>query len=193
MRKNDTLYRMTIAAMLMAIGMVLPRLLGGTEVLGQPISPLHIPALIAGLTLGGFWGGVVGFASPLLGHLALQAPPSLDKALPMAVECLAYGVISGILYALLLRLMKGKPRIIPLLAAQVTAMLVGRVVGGAGKALMMLVGLVSMDAGFTFQVFISSYFLSTAVGAVIHLIVVPAVVLALEKAKLSPLGRNAAA
>ena len=117
MRKNDTLYRMTIAAMLMAIGMVLPRLLGGTEVLGQSISPLHIPALIAGLTLGGFWGGVVGFASPLLGHLALQAPPTMDKALPMAVECLAYGVISGILYALLLRLMKGKPRIIPLLTA----------------------------------------------------------------------------
>ncbi len=190
MRKNDTLYRMIIAAMLIAIGMVLPRLLGGTEVLGQPISPLHIPALIAGLTLGGFWGGVVGASAPMLGHLVMHAPPSFDKALPMTVECLAYGVISGVAYVLLRRVLKGKPTIVPLLTAQVTAMFLGRIVGGAGKALLMAAGAIGMDAGFTFAAFISAYFVSTAVGAVIHLIIVPAVVIALEKARMSPVGRT---
>ena len=190
MRKNAQLIKMIIAAMLMAVGMVMPKMLGGVEVIGQSISPLHIPALIAGLTLGGFWGGVVGFASPLLAHYVMQAPPVINVALPMAFECLAYGVISGVMYVLLRRLFKQLPSIVALLGAQVMAMVLGRVVGGAAKALLLAAGVITAKGAFTFTVFVTSYFVSTAVGAVIHLIVVPAVVVALEKAKLSPLART---
>ena len=193
MRKNDTLYRMIIAAMLMAIGMVLPKLLGGVQVVGQAISPLHIIALIAGLTLGGLWGGIVGLACPLLGHFFFSAPPSIDKALPMAFECRAYGVITGLLYPLLRRMMAGKPVLLPLLTAQITAMFLGRVVGGAAKALLLAAGAIQANEAFTFAAFISSYFVSTAVGAVLHIIIVPAVVAALEKARLSPVGRELSA
>ena len=44
------------------------------------------------------------------------------------------------------------------------------------------------DMNMTFAAFVEVYFAGTAVGAVIHLIVVPVVVMALEKARLSPLG-----
>ena len=64
--------------------------------------------------------------------------------------------------------------------------------GGIAKALLLWGGVIG-GAPLTFGAFVTSYFVDTAVGAVIHLIVVPAVVLALEKAKLSPLGRSAAA
>jgi len=188
MRRNSTLYRMIIAAMLMAIGMVLPKLLGGIQVVGQAISPLHVISLIAGLTLGGFWGGLVGFACPMLGHFLFSAPPVISIALPMAFECLAYGVISGLLYGLLRRKMAEKP-VLALLAAQIIAMLLGRVVGGAAKALLLAAGAIQTNAPFTFAAFISSYFVSTAAAAVLHLIIVPAVVIALEKARLSPMGQ----
>ena len=190
MRKNNTLHRMIVAAMLMAIGMVLPKLLGGVQVVGQTISPLHVIALIAGLTLGGFWGGVVGAACPLLGHFLFSAPPVIAIALPMAFECLAYGVISGVLYPLMRRMMAGKPKLLPLLTAQFSAMFLGRLVGGAAKALLLAAGAIQGNAAFTFAVFISSYFVSTAAGAVLHIIIVPAVVVALEKARLSPMGRS---
>ena len=72
--KKTQVTRMVIAAVLLAVGMMLPRFLGGVQVLGQTISPLHIPALIAGLTLGGAWGCVVGALIPLASSL-LGMPP----------------------------------------------------------------------------------------------------------------------
>ena len=57
---------------------------------------------------------------------------------------------------------------------------------GAAKAIFL-----GLNGGsYTFSTFVSAYFVTTAVGAVIHLILVPAVVLALEKARLSPLARR---
>ena len=182
--KKTQVTRMVIAAVLLAVGMMLPRFLGGVQVLGQTISPLHIPALIAGLTLGGVWGCVVGALIPLASSL-LGMPP-LPIALPMAFECAAYGLLTGLLYPVLRRALKKDNHLPAILITLVIAMVGGRLVGGAAKALLLTFGAITSKAPFTMAAFISSYFVGTAVGAVIHLIVVPAVVLALEKAKLSP-------
>ena len=69
-----------------------------------------------------------------------------------------------------------------MLLALVIAMVAGRIVGGAAKAIVMGI----TGSSFTLAMFVSSYFVTTLTGAAIHLIVVPAVVLALEKAHLSP-------
>ena len=71
--------------------------------------------------------------------------------------------------------------------AMVIAMLAGRLVGGAAKTVVMGI----QGNAYTFPAFVTAYFVNTAVGAVIHLIVVPLVVTALEKARLSPLGLKA--
>ena len=185
--KKTQVTRMVIAAVLLAVGMMLPRFLGGVQVLGQTISPLHIPALIAGLTLGGVWGCVVGALIPLLSCL-LGMPP-LPIALPMAFECAAYGLLTGLLYPVLRRALKTDNHLPAILVTLVIAMVGGRLVGGAAKALLLTFGAITSKTPFTLAAFISSYFVGTLVGAVIHLIVVPAVVLALEKAKLSPAAR----
>lgn len=187
MRRNKTLYSMLIAAMLIALGLVLARLTGGVQVLGKRISPMHIPALVGGLTLGWLWGGAVGLLTPLLGHL-MGTPLFPHIAYPMAVECMAYGVLAGLLYPVLCKVM-GNKRVVALISAQVIAMIGGRIIGGAAKALMLAAGAISGDA-MTFGAFITAYFVDTAVGAVIHLFVVPAVVIALEKARLSPMGHE---
>ena len=184
MRRNMTLYRMLIAAMLIALGSVLARMTGGIPVVGKSLCPMHIPALIGGLTLGWLWGGAVGLLAPLLGHL-LGTPPFTHIAYPMALECMAYGVLTGILYPVLCKAL-GNRRIPALFAAQISAMLLGRIFGGISKALLLAGGAIQ-DVPLTFEAFIASYFVDTAVGAVIHLIVVPTVVIALEKAKLSPM------
>ena len=68
-----------------------------------------------------------------------------------------------------------------MLVSLIIAMLLGRIVGGAAKACMM--GF--QGSAYSFNTFIAAYFTGTAVGAVIHLIIVPAVAMALEKAGLS--------
>lgn len=187
MRRNTQLYPMLVTAVLLAIGLVLPFLTGQLQSIGQLLSPLHIPALICGLTCGPFWGGLLGAVLPLL-RMSLFGMPPLPAALPMTFELCVYGAASGLLYPLLA---KGSGRRMPaMLGALVSAMVLGRVAGGAAKALLLAGGAISANAPFTFAAFLTGYFADTAAGAAIHLVLVPAVVLALEKAKLSPLGQR---
>ncbi len=179
MQKKTSLYRMIVIAVLLALGMVLPFLTGQLPTIGQAISPLHIPAFIAGLTCGWSRGMALGFVLPILRSIVFGMPPLVAVGIPMAFELAAYAGVCGALYPLLRRRMK---RLLAMLAALVIAMIAGRILGGAAKAIVMGI----TGSGFTFSMFISSYFVTTAAGAVIHLILVPAVVLALEKAHLSP-------
>lgn len=184
MQRNDSLYRLLITAILLAVGMVLPFLTGQLQSFGQLISPLHIPAFICGLTCGWGWGAALGLVLPILRGLIFGMPPFPAVGLPMAFELMFYGLVSGIAYPMLRKAFKDK-RLVAMLIAMVIAMIVGRCAGGVAKAIMMGV----QGQGYAFSVFFASYFTGTAVGAVIHLIVCPLIVLALEKAKLSPLGK----
>ena len=181
---------MIVTAVLLAVGLLLPFLTGQIQTIGKLISPLHIPVLIGGLTCGWLWGGVLGAVLPLL-RMVIFGMPALPMALPMTFELCAYGALTGILYPLLCRVLRGR-RFPAMMCALASAMLGGRIVGGIAKALLLAGGAIS-GAPMTFEAFIASYFVDTAVGAVIHLIVVPVVVAALEKAKLSPVGKTLAA
>lgn len=194
MRRNDLLYRMIVTAALLGIGLILPFLTGQMQAFGKLLSPLHIPVLICGMTCGWAWGGTLGVVLPLL-RMALFSMPAAPMAYPMAFELCAYGVLTGLLYPWLCRRLckgLGASRIVVMLATLGLAMVGGRLVGGAAKALLLAGGMIA-GAPLTFEAFVAGYFVDTAVGAVIHLIVVPAVVTALEKARLSPMGRELAA
>ena len=185
MNSRSHLYKMVITSLLLAIGLYLPFLLGQVEVLGQAISPLHIPVLLCGLTCGWGWGLVLGAVLPILRSLIFIMPP-MPVALPMAFELAAYGALTGLMYPVLRRVFHKKSSLPAMLTALIIAMVLGRIVGGAAKACVM--GF--QGNAYTFQMFIAAYFTGTAVGALIHLIVVPAVALALETTNLSPLARS---
>lgn len=185
MRRKSPLYPMLITAVLLAVGLVLPFVTGQMQVIGKLLSPLHIPAFICGLTCGWFWGGLLGAILPLL-RMALFGMPALPMALPMAFELCAYGVLCGVFYPVLIRAFRGM-RLPAMLATLLGAMVLGRIVGGAAKALLLASGAIH-GVPLTFGMFIASYFADTAVGAAIHLVLVPAVVTALEKARLSLVG-----
>lgn len=183
MNRNTGLYRLIVTAVLLALGMVLPFLTGQIPEIGQLVSPLHIPAFICGLTCGPVYGAALGFALPLVRSAVLGMPPLVPVALPMAFELCGYGLLCGLLYPLARRLLGKKAHWLSMLAALIVAMVGGRLLGGAAKAVVMGMG----GNAYTFQAFVTAYFTGTAVGALIHLIIVPAVVTALEKARLSPM------
>ncbi len=183
MRKRSTLYPMLITAILLAVGLLLPFLTGQMQAFGKLLSPLHIPVFICGLTCGWLWGGVLGAILPLT-RMAIFGMPALPMALPMTFELCAYGVLTGLLYPMSLRRWK-LPHYPALLGSLIAAMVFGRMVGGAAKALLLAAGAIA-GAPLTFEAFIAAYFADTLVGAAVHLAIVPAIVLALEKARLSP-------
>lgn len=185
MNRKSSLNRLMITAVLLALGMVLPFLTGQIPAIGQAISPLHIPVFICGLTCGWAWGAALGVVLPLLRSVVFGMPPLVAVAIPMAFELAVYGAVCGLMYPMMRKALKMDNHLPAMLVALLIAMVAGRLVGGAAKAVVM--GLTG--GSFGFQAFVTSYFVSTAVGALIHLILVPVVTLALEKAKLSPEAR----
>ena len=96
----------------------------------------------------------------------------------MAFELGTYGLITGLFYHKILKKMNFWPRTY---ISLIVAMLIGRVVGGIVQAI--LLGF--RGEGYSLQMFASAYFVGTSVGMVIHLIVIPLILFALKKAKLT--------
>ncbi|MCR4887040.1 MAG: ECF transporter S component [Clostridiales bacterium] len=189
-RKNRQVYSMAITAMLLGLGMLVPYLTGRVPEIGKFFSPIHIPVLICALTCGWKWALGLGIALPLINSALFQMPPFPAKAVPMVFELAAYGLAGGLIYAAFLR-RRGHENHWPyLVIALFCAMVIGRVVGGAAKGALftfLLPDQKSYTVSTFFSMLFADYFVGTAVGAAIHLLLIPPVVMALEKAKLSPL------
>ncbi len=173
--------KITVCAMCIALGCVLPFLFGslmlGTIRLGQVLSPIHIPVLLCGLVCGGFYGAVCGLLSPILGNLIFSAPYA--AALPaMIPELIVYGLISGICMGYIRTGHSAADVYISLAAA----MLAGRIVGGIVNIV-----IASATTGvYSFSLWFSSYFVTAFPGIIVHLILIPALLLALQKARVIP-------
>lgn len=176
MNKPDV-KRLVLSAMFVAIGFLLPFLTGQLAQLGSMLSPMHIPVLLAGFVCGPFWGLVVGVVTPLLRSVVLGMPPLFPVAVAMAFELATYGLVAGLLYERLPR----KP--LNVIVALVIAMLVGRVVWGL--AMFVLMGL--SGGAFTFDRFLAGAFINAWPGIILHIVVIPPIVLALERARFIPL------
>ena len=107
-------------------------------------------------------------------------PPLMPTAIAMAFELGAYGAFAGLLYTRFAQ----KPARVYL--ALIGAMLLGRVVWG-----LVSWGLYSLILAkpFTIALFLAGAFVNAWPGILVQLVLVPLVVVALEKAKLLPLGR----
>ena len=169
--------RLTYSALYLAIALVLPFLTGQIPQIGSMLCPMHIPALLCGFVCGWPWGLAVGFIAPLLRMVMFGMPP-FYVAIAMAFELLTYGLVSGIMYRKVFK----KQTVGTLYGSLLIAMVAGRIVWGIVKAI--LSGIAADAGAFTFAAFISGALLNAIPGIVVQLILVPAVVVALQKAKL---------
>ena len=167
--------KLIYAALYLAIAMVLPFLTGQIPQIGAMLSPMHIPVLLCGFMCGWPWGLAVGFIAPLLRSVLFGMPALFPAAVAMAFELAVYGGMSGLLYRLLPR----KPWAVYL--ALIIAMIAGRVVWGAVRLL--LAGL--SGTSFTWALFIAGALTNAVPGIILHLVLIPVLVIAMERAGLS--------
>ncbi len=166
---------LTLSAMFIAIGFVLPFLTGHIPQIGSMLSPMHIPVFLCGLICGWPYGAVVGLLLPLSRSLILGMPPLYPTALAMSFELLTYGLVSGLIYRLLHR--RG---MLAVYIALVGAMLAGRAVWGVAQVILLGLG----GNAFTWQAFMAGAFVNAVPGIILHLILVPAIMFALDRTKL---------
>lgn len=167
--------KLAYAALCLALALVLPFLTGQIPEIGNMLCPMHIPALLCGYLCGWTWGLAVGGIAPILRSLLFARPP-MFSAIGMAFELAVYGAAAGLLYR---KLPKTNGSIY---AALVIAMIAGRLVWGAAQ--MVLMGL--QDSVFTMEAFLAGAVTTAVPGIILQLVLIPVVVMALEKAKLIP-------
>ena len=173
MKKNHIM-RLSLSAMLLAIGLVLPFLTGQIPEIGSMLLPLHLPALICGFVCGWQWGLAVGFVLPLLRSVLFGMPPMMPTALAMAFELAAYGAAAGLLYR---HLPGARWRV---LGALIGAMIIGRVVWGIAS---LIIYSLLMEQTFALAAFWAGGFVNAWPGMVLQLVIVPLIVGALERTK----------
>lgn len=89
------LRRLTLAALFLALGLVLPFFTGQIPQIGSMLLPMHLPILLCGFVCGWRWGLGLGLLAPLLRSLLLGMPPLYPQALAMAGELATYGALTG--------------------------------------------------------------------------------------------------
>jgi len=170
MNKKSRAYNYTISVLFIAIGVALPFL---TENAAK-LSLMHIPVLLSGYVLGGKYGLIVGFITPLVRSFMYGMPIMFPEAIAMSFELAIYGIVAGSLYRALPK------RRISIIIALVLAMLAGRIVwGGVSLLLWRMQG-----KTFTFAIFMTSAFINGILGIILHILLIPTIVIGLKKVKI---------
>lgn len=174
MKKSLNTRKLAYSAVCLALAMVLPFLTAQIPQVASALCPMHIPVLLCGFVVGPVWGLAVGFISPLLRSVLFGIPVMYPGAVSMAFELCVYGLVSGLMYRLLPK--KGAYVYVSLL----TAMAAGRIVWGIARFIM---------AGLSGSTFPMSAFIAGAVtnaipGIILHIVLIPILVMAMQRAKL---------
>ena len=175
MQKMSAVKQSIITAVCIALCVVLPQAFHAIPNAGSIYLPMHIPVLLCGLICGWPYGLLCGLAGPALSALITGMPPA--AVLPgMMVECGVYGLAAG----LLMQLVRTKRLYADMYISLVAAMLLGRVVSGAAKALIFSAGSYSMAS------WVAGSFVTALPGIIIQLALLPGIVYALMRARLIP-------
>lgn len=166
--------KLVLTAVCSALCVIVPMAFHAIPNAGQVFLPMHIPVLLCGMLCSWPYGLACGLIGPALSSLITGMP--LPAVLPgMLVECAVYGCASGVL----LRYVRTGKLYADLYLSLVPAMLLGRVISGIVKGLILTPGL-SLSAWAT------ASFVTALPGIAIQLVLVPALLLGLERAKLIP-------
>ncbi len=171
--RDARVHDLIFTALCTAICVVLPLAFHAVPNAGNILSPIHIPVLLCGLICGPFWGMACGIAGPLLSSVIASMPP-MAYLPPMLVECAVYGLCAG----LMMRLVRTGRTGADLYISLAVSMLAGRLVAGAARALIFAAG------EYSFSVWATAYFVTSLPGIVIHLMLIPSLVIALQAARL---------
>lgn len=172
--------KLTFSALFLALALVLPFLTSQIPQIGSMLCPMHIPALLCGFVCGWQWGLAVGFIAPLLRSVLFGMPPLFPVAVSMAFEMAVYGAVAGLLYK---RMPEFKGRLYAIL---LSAMILGRIAWGLVR--FVLAGLT--QSTFTLQMFISGAVTTAIPGIILQLLIIPPLVMLMNKAGLTLNGKK---
>lgn len=176
---NQKTKDLVFAAMCLALGLIVPQVfhlipfVGAVPNLGGVFLPMHIPVLLCGFLCGWKYGAAVGAVVPFISSLVTGMPVLWPQGVSMIFELCAYGLLTGLFYRTLRQ---------NVYLSLVAAMVAGRIVSGVAKAVFF--GMAGTPFGMA--AFISGAFTVAIPGIILQLVLIPVLVVALEKAGAIP-------
>lgn len=170
--------RLVLSGLLLAIGYVLPFATGQIKEIGNMLLPMHLPVFLCGLICGWKYGMAVGLILPVTRSLMFGMPSLYPTAVAMSAELMVYGLVVGLVYGLFKR-----KSLTTVYISLLSAMMAGRLVWGIVQATLLGIG----GTGFTLKAFLAGALLNAVPGIILQLILIPAVMLTLQKTRLLPL------
>lgn len=184
MKKTFNTLNIVTTAMLCAVCVALSAVFhyAGWGSVGALISPMHLPVFLAGILCGPWLGLICGVVSPIMSFFVSGAvnPRFPDRLIPMIVELAIYGFLSGILRYIFLK--NPKTNKVSSILALVISMVAGRVVAAFVSAIFMTL-VVTNEVSYLTNLGISmaGKFTSTWIGIIIQLVLIPAILFALQR------------
>lgn len=175
MKRRTTLTRLSLASMMLALGLLLPFLTGQIPEIGNMLLPMHLPVFICSFLCGPMYGAIIGFSLPIMRSAIFSMPIMFPNAVAMAFELCTYGLVSGLIY----RLVK-KQNLLTIYISLIAAMVLGRLVWGLADYLFLSLS----ETGLTWEIFISSTVLTAFPGIILQLIFIPILLEVLNKTHL---------
>ncbi|MBQ8758233.1 MAG: ECF transporter S component [Clostridia bacterium] len=174
MSNKKNLTRLVFSALFLALAMILPFFTGQIPEIGAMLCPMHIPVILCGFVCSWKWGLAVGFTAPILRSVIMNGmPPMFPTAVCMAFELAVYGLVSGIMYRILPK------KKLYIYVSLIAAMLAGRIVWGI--AMFTCMGI--KGSAFGFGAFMAGAFTNALPGIIVQLVLIPVVVMMLQKTK----------
>ena len=149
-----TTKKLTLAALFLALGLVLPFITGQIPNIGSMLLPMHFPVILAGIIIDEKIAPIIGFILPLLRYALFGMPPIFPTGIAMAFELMTYALVIALMY-------KHTKNVI---LSLITSMIMGRIIWGI---VMFIITKISFTA------FISAAFISAIPGIILQLILIP--------------------
>lgn len=173
-RTHGTLKNLILTAFFSAMCLVLPMAFHAVPKGGLIFCPMHIPVLLCAFACGWSYALATAAIGPTISFLATSMPDA--ATLPsMIIELAVYALTIGFL----MKVVRTGSAYADMYIALVTAMILGRVVGGIVKALFFV-------KDYTIAAWATAYFATGLPGIILHLALVPNVIFALTKMHLLP-------
>lgn len=179
-KSSQQIRNLVFAALCTALGIVLPQAFHSIPNAGSIFLPMHLPVLLCGLICAWPYGLACGILTPILSHLIFGMPPA--AYLPaMIVELAIYGLLASLMMQVFSKL-KFQARVY---VALVAAMIGGRIAYGIVNALIFRAGSYSM------QLWMTAMFVTALPGIIMQIVILPILLIALEKANLVAVAQKA--
>ncbi len=172
---SNSIKRLTLTAMFLAIGMILPFFFGQIPQIGSMLLPMHIPVFLCAFICGWQYGVPMAIVLPLIRSFLFSRPNLYPEAIAIAFEMAIYALVAGLLYnSSSWRCLRSLYR------SLIISMVAGRVV----RAIAQLSLLGIKGAPFSFSGFFSAVIIAGIPGIILQLMIIPAVMVMCKKTKL---------